>query len=130
MPHLQLWINPQNENHVHGQDHQIIGVEIIETEDEDHAIDDQGHETAIEVEIEDHDREIDQSLVIVTAQNQEIDQPIRHEIDLDQGTGDPNHVTVHDPALDREHEQSQEIRMIMLEMQRFAEIIIWKWLKF
>merc|ERR1711990_591507 len=67
-------------------------------------------------EIEDHDREIDQSLAIVTGQNQEIDQPIRHEIDLDLGTDDPNHVTVHDPAPDREHEHTQEIRTIMLGM--------------
>merc|ERR1711917_67291 len=102
----------------------VIGVEIIETEDEDHAIDDPGHETAIEVEIEDHDREIDQSLAIVTAQNQEIDQPIRHEIDLDLGTDDQNHVTVHDPALNQGHEHIQEIRMIMLGMPRFAKIII------
>ena len=99
----------------------VIGVEIIETEDEDHAIDDPGHETAIEVEIEDHDREIDQSLVIVTARNQEIDQPIRHEIDLDLGTDDPNHVTDHDRALGREHEHTQETKMIILGVPRFEK---------
>ena len=93
----------------------VIGVEIIETEDEDHAIDDPGHETAIEVEIEDHDREIDQSLVIVTVRNQEIDQPIKHEIDLDLGTDD------HDRALDRGHEHTQETRMIMLGVPRFEK---------
>merc|ERR1712227_53510 len=38
----------------------------------------------------------------------------RHEIDLDLGTDDPNHVTDHDRALDQEHEHTQEIRMIML----------------
>lgn len=54
--------------------------------------------------------------MIVTVQNQEIDQPIRHEIDLDPGTDDPNHVTVHDPAPDRGHEHTQEIRMITLGM--------------
>lgn len=62
--------------------------------------------------------------MIVTVQNQEIDQPIRHEIDLDPGTDDPNHVTVHDPAPDRGHEHTQEIRMIMLGMLRFVTIII------
>ena len=95
---------------------------MIETDDEDHAIDDQGHVTAIEVEIEDHDREIDQSLAIETAPNQEIDQPIRIEIDLDLGIDDRNRATDHDPALDREQEHTQEIKTIMLEMQRFVRI--------
>ena len=78
--------------------------------------------TAIEVEIEDHDREIDQSLAIETAPNQEIDQPIRIEIDLDLGIDDRNRATDHDPALDREQEHTQEIKTIMLEMQRFVRI--------
>lgn len=55
--------------------------------------------------------------MIVTAQNQEIDQPIRHEIDHDPGTDDLSHVIDRDPALDQEHEHIQEIRMIIIGMQ-------------
>ena len=82
--------------------------------------------TAIEVEIEDHDREIDQSLAIETVPNREIDQPIRLEIDLDPGIDDRNRATDHDPALDREQEHTQEIKTIMLEMQRFVRFFFLK----